>query len=161
MIILGLGANLDSAFGSPEVTIRRAMDLFESHGIGILAGSTIWKTAPVPISDQPWYRNAVCSIQTRHNPYELLDVIRKIESDFGRIRSVQDAPRVIDIDILSYNGIHIETNTLQIPHPRMHERAFVLYPLREISPEWVHPLSGMGINELIAQLPAEQDIEKI
>lgn len=152
---------MDSVFGTPEATLCHAMDNFDKYGISVLSMSSIWKTSPVPISDQPWYKNAVCSIQTDHAPYELLAAIRKIEGDFGRVRTVQNAPRVIDIDILCYNDIRNEDDILQIPHPRMHERAFVLYPLQEIAPEWRHPISEMYINDLIAKLPVEQEIEKV
>lgn len=159
MIIIGLGANLDSIHGSPKQTFTRALACFPDHGMHVVKVSSVWKTAPVPISDQPWYKNAVCIIKTDHTPHELLQAIRAIEHDFGRVRSVQDAPRVIDLDILCYNHAHIDDDQLQIPHPRLHERAFVLYPLREIAPDWVHPLLNRGIDSFIKDLPPEQEIE--
>lgn len=159
MIILGLGANLDSMFGAPEETIRHCVEILPEHGIKVIAFSSIWKTAPVPVSDQPWYKNAVCMVETNLMPSDLLQVIKGIEHEFGRVRTVQNAPRVIDLDILCYNNLEIADDNLQLPHPRMHERAFVLYPLREVAPNWMHPVSALHIDALINDLPSEQEIE--
>lgn len=159
MILIGLGANLESKFGQPESTISHVMDVFPEYGISVLSKSSIWKTAPMPMSDQPWYKNAVCSVHTEYNPHELLKAINQIEKDFGRVRSIQDAPRVIDLDILCYNDLHIVEGNLEIPHPRMCERAFVLYPLIEIQPNWKHPITNLPIDFLIENLSDEQKIE--
>lgn len=158
MIFLGFGANLDSHFGKPENTIEKAYDAIEESGLRIVKKSSIWMSAPVPVSDQPWYKNSVCLVETQKNPFEILSIIRKIETDFGRSRSVQNAPRIIDIDLLCYNETIINDKDLQIPHPRLHERAFVLYPTLEIAPECIHPQTGIKIKEYVKTLPEEQEI---
>jgi 2-amino-4-hydroxy-6-hydroxymethyldihydropteridine diphosphokinase len=160
MILIGFGANLDSKDGaSPVQSVQRAAKELEERGVSILAGSSIWKSAPVPISDQPWYHNAVCRVKTILSPSELLQLVAFIENEAGRVRNGRNEARVIDLDILAYNQQVIKTANLQVPHPRMHERAFVLYPLQEIAADWVHPASGKAIEEMIKSLDAAQQIE--
>ncbi len=161
MILIGLGANLDSIYGSPEETILKAISLFDEYDISVIAVSSIWKSAPVPLSDQPWYKNAVCLVDTNLCPYELLSVLSKIEGVLGRTRRLPNEARVLDLDLLSYNDVVIDDKNLNLPHPRMSERAFVLYPLQEIAPKWLHPKSGKTVSELIKLLPKDQEIEKI
>lgn len=158
MILIALGANLPSRFGKPEETLAAAKRTIEGLGIKILCSSGIWVTSPVPASEQPWYRNAVISIQTSLNPGALMALLRAIEDDFGRIRAERDASRIIDLDIIVYDDISVESEDVVLPHPRMHERAFVLYPLREIAPEWVHPVLGLNVEQLILRLPEGQNV---
>ena len=118
--------------------------------------SSIWKSAPVPVSDQPWYRNAICVVDTDYSATELMQKLHNIEEGFGRIRSEKNAARTLDLDIIAYND---EVHDMPIlPHPRFHERAFVLYPLQEIVPDWCHPVTKLSVSDMIAQLPP-QDIE--
>lgn len=161
MIILGLGANLECHYGSPEQTLQACSDLLFNKNIRIIKSSNIWKSAPVPISDQPWYRNAVCCIKTDLNAQDLLKAIAQIEDEAGRVRYIQNEPRVLDLDILAYDDENIELDDLYIPHPRMHERAFVMYPLHEIAPNWVHPVLNKSVDEFITELPSDQKIERI
>lgn len=160
MIILGLGANLSGVDGTPEECLKRCVSKLAEHNIDIIKSSYIWKSAPVPISDQPWYRNAVCSVKTDYNPHQLLDVLLKIEADSGRVREKRNEARVLDLDILAYNNLDIDDPTIDLPHPRLHERAFVLYPLNDIAPEWCHPVSGLSVEEMIKVLPEEQEIKR-
>jgi len=161
MILIGLGANLNSKYGySPSQSLQRAAKELEMRGVTLIAGSHIWKSAPVPISGQPWYHNAVCSIDTKLSPTELLQLIASIEEDAGRVRNGRNESRVLDLDILAYNQEFIRTDDLQVPHPRMHERAFVLYPLQEIADDWVHPSSGKTIEEMTTFLDPDQKIER-
>ncbi len=162
MILIGFGANLDNQDGaSPAQSLQRAAIELEARGISLVSGSSIWKTAPVPVSDQPWYHNAVCSVETTLSPVELLHVVASIEDDAGRVRYDRNEARVLDLDILAYNQEFIRTDDLQIPHPRMHERAFVLYPLQEIAANWVHPASGKAIEDMITFfLDPTQKIER-
>ncbi len=159
MIAIGLGANLNSIFGTPDQALRKCPDLFRKHDITIIDFSSIWKSAPVPISDQPWYHNAVCLIDTQQSPSELWETISKIEEDAGRVRSIKNEPRVLDLDILFYHDKIIESD-LSIPHPRLHERAFVLYPLKEVAPNWTHPVTQKSLDDMIEQLP-QQQIERL
>lgn len=158
---LGLGANLPSRFGEPSDTLKAAIVALSRVGLTLKAQSPVYKTAPVPISTDPWFYNQVVAVTTALEPSELLTLINSIEAEFGRVRTVQNAPRIIDIDILAFGAEVIDTATLQIPHPRLIERAFVLFPLLDIAPTWTHPVSGRSVEELIADLPGEQAIEKV
>ncbi len=159
MILLGLGANLESRFGSPQDTLHACRALLSERGIQIIQSSNIWRSAPVPVSDQPWYYNAVCQVETALNEWDLLTAIADIEDFMGRQRGERNAARVIDLDVLAYNDECVNTQSLTLPHPRMHERAFVLYPLQEIAPRWIHPVFKNDIEYLLNTMPAGQDIE--
>lgn len=158
MIIVALGANLPSRFGSPERTLRKALEALNDAGVRILNASSIWLTAPVPVSDQPWYRNMAVSVETAKSPYELLETLQAIEARFGRVRTVRNAPRLLDLDLIAYGDAILDRPELIVPHPRMHRRAFVLLPMREVAPDdWLHPVLGLSLDELIANLPAGQE----
>lgn len=161
MIFIALGANLPSRFGSPEETLLAAQAALEARGVTISKSSSIWLSAPVPASDQPWYRNAVVAVETAYEPQELLSVLKVIEVDFGRQSAERDAARPLDLDILAYDDRVYDQAGLQIPHPRMEGRAFVLYPLQEVSPLWQHPVSKRDIASLVDDLPEDQDIHKM
>lgn len=156
MILIALGANLPGAFGTPRATLAAARRAMEAFGLRIVRESSTWLTAPVPVSDQPWYHNEVVAIETDLAPLALLERLQKIEFDFGRIRTERNAPRIIDLDIIAYDDVVMDEPGLIVPHPRMHERAFVLLPLREVAPRWRHPLLDQSLNDLIAQLPQDQ-----
>lgn len=161
MILIALGANLASQYGSPEDSLEAAKVAMRERGIEVIAEASVWLSAPVPVSDQPWYRNSVVAVRSALKPHVLLGVLKSIERDFGRVEAVRNAPRVIDLDILSYHAETVEEEACIIPHPRLHERAFVLYPLREIAPEWVHPVMGQSVEQMIAALPEGQEIKKL
>jgi 2-amino-4-hydroxy-6-hydroxymethyldihydropteridine diphosphokinase len=161
LILIALGSNLDGLSGSPEDTLAACVSAMSVYGLTCLRASSIWKTAPVPVSDQPWYRNAVCAVDTELCPADLLVMLKSIERDLGRIGAdVVNAPRVIDLDLIAYHGEVMDMNPV-LPHPRLHERAFVLYPLNEIAPEWRHPVLGKSVEQMIADLPKGQDLERI
>ena len=157
-ILIGLGANLPSPrHGAPVATLEAAVVALAARGLAIRARSRWWESAPVPVSDQPWYVNGVVEVETVLAPEALLALLHEIEAAFGRHRSVPNAPRVLDLDLLAYGGL-VRTGPLPplLPHPRMADRAFVLYPLRDIRPDWRHPASGLGLAALIARLTPEQ-----
>lgn len=160
MILIALGANLPSSFGEPEQTLKRAVADIQARGVRVIKQSSIWKTAPVPVSDQPWYRNAVIRVETNLHAMELLQLLHSIEESFGRIRTVKNAPRVLDLDLIAYNSEIIDEDGVYIPHPRMHNRSFVLRPLQEVAPSWKHPILKRSIDDLIQALPTEEDSEK-
>ena len=160
MILIALGANLPSQFGSPRETLRCAVAEIARHGIQVLYQSPVYLTAPVPISDQPWYHNAVIRVATHYEPHDLLRILQTIENQFGRVRTERNAPRVIDLDILAYHDHIMDTQDLILPHPRLHERAFVTYPLRDVAQDWRHPRLHLSVSEMIDRLPAGQDIQK-
>ncbi|MEM7651162.1 MAG: 2-amino-4-hydroxy-6-hydroxymethyldihydropteridine diphosphokinase [Pseudomonadota bacterium] len=160
MILIALGANLPSSYGEPEETLKASIERIAREGIEILARSSVWLTAPVPVSDQPWYRNAVVSVKTEYSAVELMALLHDIEEEFGRVRGEKNAPRLLDLDIIAYNDEIYDQDGLQIPHPRMHQRAFVLNPLEEIAPRWKHPVLGRFLEDLIADLPADQEAKR-
>lgn len=161
MILIGLGANLNGLYGAPEQCLQVCSDLLADAGVYIVQSSNIWKSAPVPVSDQPWYCNAVCAVETMLEPQQLLHALATIENDTGRERHEVNAARVLDLDILTYNNEIINEQRLTIPHPAMHERAFVLYPMQEIAPHWVHPQLNKSVDEMIVDIPKGQQIKRI
>ncbi len=142
MIGIGLGANLPSDLGPPEVTLAAALRLMPEFGISVLKRSGFIETEPVPPSDQPNYVNAVALVETDLSPIELMASLLALETQFGRVRTVRNAPRIIDLDLLFYNEVVMAGAELSLPHPRLAERLFVVGPLAEIAPDWQHPISG-------------------
>lgn len=163
MIVIAYGANLDSKYGDPIKTFDIVKGKMADHDIKIISQSSLYDTSPVGTDgDQPSYTNAVLTIETDKEKSKLLDDLLAIEADIGRIRTVQNAPRPVDLDMIDYNGVVQNGDpSLILPHPRMHMRKFVLVPLAEIVPHWVHPASGETILNLIAKTPTDQTIEKI
>ncbi|MEX2274073.1 MAG: 2-amino-4-hydroxy-6-hydroxymethyldihydropteridine diphosphokinase [Actinomycetota bacterium] len=146
---LGLGSNL----GDRLVTLQAAADgLAAQPGIEIEASSRVYETAPVGGPEQPDYLNTVVRIRTTLTPRELLSVCQRVEADLGRVRDVRWGPRTIDVDILTFDERTIDETDLQIPHPRMHERAFVLLPLLELDSDPPLP-DGQRIDRL--RLPVD------
>jgi 2-amino-4-hydroxy-6-hydroxymethyldihydropteridine diphosphokinase len=163
VILLGLGANLPSAdYGAPQSTLATALERLAAEGIGIERCSSWYRSAPVPAGAQPWFVNGVAAVTSRLGPADLLDLLHVVERHFGRVRRHRNEPRVIDLDLLDYDGRVLQGPARPVlPHPRLHERAFVLLPLRQIAPDWRHPVTGAPIDELIAALPPGQQIERI
>lgn len=160
MILLGLGANLSSAIGPPVATLDAALDALVAEGVIIRRRSSWYRSAPVPAGDQPWYVNGVVAVETSRDPPALLALLHRVESRFGRVRRARNEPRVVDLDILDYDGA-IRADRPVLPHPRMAERSFVLLPLREVAPDWRHPASGAALATLIAALPPDQITERM
>lgn len=153
---IALGANL----GDPLRTVRAAITaLQEMPNARFIAGSSLYRTAPVGLKHQPDFINAVVELETALAPAELLTRLFAIEAAFGRVRSIRNAPRTLDLDLLLYGDQILDLPELTLPHPRMTERAFVLAPLAEIAPDLAIP----GRGPLAALLPqvADQRIEKL
>jgi 2-amino-4-hydroxy-6-hydroxymethyldihydropteridine diphosphokinase len=161
LVLIGLGANLPSSFGQPPATLRAALDRLNAAGVETVRRSRFWHSAPVPMSDQPWYVNAVAAVATDLPSDRLLAVLHDVEAEFGRVRGVVNAPRLIDLDLLAYGREIQREGPPILPHPRLDQRAFVLLPLRDIAPGWRHPLSGKTIDEMAGALPPGQIIEPI
>lgn len=162
-ILLGLGANLPSpTHGSPIETLESALRRLQAMGLEVGARSRWWESAPIPVSDQPWYVNGVVELATEREPEPLLALLHEVEAEFGRVRSYPNAPRVLDLDLLAYGTlIRRGPKPPLLPHPRLAERAFVLLPLREIKPDWRHPLSGRSLDEMITALPTGQIVRPL
>jgi 2-amino-4-hydroxy-6-hydroxymethyldihydropteridine diphosphokinase len=162
VILIGIGGNLESArFGPPRATLSAALAALKAEGISILTRSGWYRTEPVPRSDQPWFVNAVFSLATELSAKDLLMVLQAIERRFGRVRGEPNAPRVLDLDILDYQGEVMNATSLVLPHPKLHERRFVLMPIAEIAPDWRHPILGLTAAQLMAQLSSEQQIRRL
>lgn len=162
MILIGIGGNLPGPrFGPPRDTLAAALVALEAVGIQIAARSAWYRTEPVPRSDQPWFVNAVASLTTHLAAQDLLAVLQTVEGQFGRVHSQRNAARVLDLDLLDYRGQVTETASLVLPHPRLHQRRFVLLPLAEIAPDWRHPLSGLAAEQLLARLAEKQLVERL
>lgn len=156
MIFVGLGANLPSPMSGPPVrTLEAALALLDGRGIRIVRRSRWYETSPVPASAQPWFVNGVAEVASALSPPDLLARLHDIEDELGRVRTVPNAARVIDLDLLAFGEevLNQEPGPI-LPHPRLHERAFVLLPLRELAPDWTDPRSGRSIEALIRGLPA-------
>ena len=156
IVFLGLGSNLGDKSGNIREAVVRLSDIPTIH---VAKVSSLYETAPVGVEDQPDFLNAVAQVETDLPPLELLQIIMKIEKDMGRVRNLRWGPRVIDIDILIYDEIRMDTEELILPHPRMMERAFVLAPLAEIAPELRLP-SGKTSEQALSDLP-DQKVRKI
>jgi 2-amino-4-hydroxy-6-hydroxymethyldihydropteridine diphosphokinase len=162
VVLIGIGGNLDSPrFGPPRETLTAALAALNQEGVAILARSGWYRSEPVPRSEQAWFINAIVSVAAEIGASELLAVLQTIEARFGRVRSERNAARILDLDLLDYRGLVMQTSSLVLPHPRLHERRFVLVPLAEIAPDWRHPLFGLTAGQLLARLAAEQQLERL
>jgi 2-amino-4-hydroxy-6-hydroxymethyldihydropteridine diphosphokinase len=159
MILVGIGSNLAGAgYESPLQTAAAAIDELPKIGIDVLRRSQWYLSEPVPVSDQPWFVNGVIAANTEFGPEPLLERLLDLETRFGRVRGERNAARTLDLDLLDYDGRLCATQRLVLPHPRLHERRFVLAPLSEIAPQWRHPRLDHTAAELLARLPAGQPI---
>jgi 2-amino-4-hydroxy-6-hydroxymethyldihydropteridine diphosphokinase len=163
MILIALGANLNHPlYGEPINSLRAAITEIEQSGLQITAKSSWYKTAPVPVSDQPWFVNAVIEIETSLTAADLLNLLHTIERKFGRVREIQWEARVLDLDLLAYGSLVTENKDQVagnvIPHPRMHERLFVMAPLSEIAPNWIHPILSQTAKEIVQKLPKDSEV---
>ncbi len=159
MILIGVGANLPSAAGSPRQTCEAALAHLGRLGVVVAARSPWYETAPVPVSDQPWFVNGVARVETALSPAGLLAALHLTEAAFGRLRTLANAARTLDLDLLAYRDVVRTDVAPLLPHPRLHERAFVLFPLRDLAPAWRHPVLGETAENLAARLP-EQGIRR-
>jgi len=159
MIFLSLGSNLPSKFGNCRETLLKCYEFFNNHEIQILKKSSFYESFAVPNKFDPKFINSAISIKTNFSPEQLMQYILEVEKKFERKRDQLNAPRTCDIDIVDFNGqiINVSNNkiSLQIPHPRLEQRSFVLYPISEIDKNWKSPLSGKRIDQLIEDLDLE------
>jgi len=161
-ILIGIGANLvPDGFKTPREGCEAAIAMFADAGIGSIRVSAWFETAPVPLTDQPWFTNAVIAARTELSMHDTLQELHRIEARFGRVRMVRNEARVLDLDLLDFGGIQHQDEQITLPHPRMHQRAFVLLPLQDVAPDYVHPSTGIGIAELVSSLPGDQMIRRM
>lgn len=160
MIIVAVGANLPAdGFPSPGATCEAAVARLQAEpGISVTGRSPWYETEPVPPSDQPWFVNGVLAIATDLAPAPLMRRLHAVEAAFGRVRRARNEARPLDLDLIDFDGRIVPDDGEGgpiLPHPRMHERAFVLLPLCDLNPEWRHPRTGRAIGDLVAALPAD------
>ena len=162
MILVAIGANLPDRDGrSPLAICRDAVEALRAlPGLRLAAVSPFYRTAPVPPSDQPDYVNAIVRLDGAAVPAELLARLQAIVARAGRVRGVANAARTLDLDMIELNGLVRDAPDPVLPHPRAHLRGFVLYPLRDVAPDWVHPRLGAGAAALVRALPP-QDVVKL
>jgi 2-amino-4-hydroxy-6-hydroxymethyldihydropteridine diphosphokinase len=151
---LGLGANL----GDPLKQLAEALQrLNAAEEVEVTRVSTFYRNPPLGPPGQPWYVNAAARVRTRLGPEELLRLLQQVETAMGRVRGERWGPRLLDLDLLLYNGEVIFSPDLVVPHPEMHHRAFVLAPLAEIAPQAWHPVLQKSAGDLLAELdPADR-----
>ena len=156
MILIALGANLPSHAGSPDETLHAALAELSRAHIRVMAVSAFYMTPAWPDPSDPTFVNAVARIETELVPQDLIARLHAVERAFGRERSgVRNAPRTLDLDLLDYDG-RVEGGPPVLPHPRIESRGFVLVPLRDVAPDWKHPVNGLSVNTLIAALSPEE-----
>lgn len=171
MILIGLGSNLSGEeFDSPKAVLEAALAEMAGCDIVVTQLSRFYQSEPVPASDQPWFVNAVAAVETDLSADSLLKRLHEIEATLGRQRRVRWEARVIDLDILAFHdqilpsaakwsesGQNIAAKEIVIPHPRLHERLFVLKPLSDICPDWTHPVIGKSVRDFMATVEKQAD----
>lgn len=148
IVYISLGSNL----GDREKNLEIALSELQNYGIIISRKSSIHKTEPWGFREQPEFLNMAVECITPLDPYDLLKLVKKIEEKMGRKKTIKYGPRVIDIDIIFYGNIVLKNEELTIPHPLMHKREFVLKPLCEIVPDFIHPELKLSVKEMLDNL---------
>lgn len=156
-IYLSLGSNV----GDRAAHIARAIDALDAAGVRVLRQSSLYSTEPVDLRTQSWFLNCVLEAETGLMPRQLLRVLQEIERALGRKRLVRSGPRVMDIDLLLYGSSVVHTAELEVPHPRMAERRFVLVPLLELAPALRHPTLRRTIAELLAETRDRSQVRRL
>lgn len=155
---IGIGSNIGNKIAQCEAAI---CEILRADRHTLLAKSSFYKTQPLGYTRQDWFVNGVIKIETDLEPVALLRSLSAIESRMGPPKAFRWGPRTIDLDILFFDGGIVRTAELQIPHPLLHERRFVLVPLAEIDPSLLHPVLGKTIQELLENLKEDQGVEKV
>jgi 2-amino-4-hydroxy-6-hydroxymethyldihydropteridine diphosphokinase len=155
-VYLSLGSNV----GDRAKNFQVAIAALGTRGVSVFRVSSVYETEPVDYLDQPWFLNCALEAETELPAVDLLRALRQIESQMGSQKPIAKGPRLIDLDILLYGDEIIDTPELQVPHPRMHLRRFVLQPLAEIAPNLLHPVSHLRISALLAATPDKSSVRK-
>ena len=141
-VLVALGSNLAGEFAGREALLEAALGRFADAELTVVKRSSWWRSASWPDPSLPEYLNGLAVVETSLSPRQTLASLRRIERDFGREQSARNAPRTLDLDLIAHGRAVIDAPGLVLPHPRAHERLFVMGPLAEIAPDWVHPILG-------------------
>jgi 2-amino-4-hydroxy-6-hydroxymethyldihydropteridine diphosphokinase len=141
-VLVALGSNLAGGFAGREALLEAALGRFADAELTLVKRSSWWRSASWPDPSLPEYLNGLAVVETSLSPRQTLAALRRIERDFGREPSPPNAPRTLDLDLIAHGRAVVDEPGLVLPHPRAHERLFVMGPLAEIAPDWVHPLLG-------------------
>ena len=152
MIYLNIGSNLPSEEGGRENNIIKAISYLKKLNLNLIEISSFYQTPSYPNNSEPKFINLCVKLESNLKANELLNEIKKIEKKLGRIRIKKNEPRTCDIDIIDFNGEIIKNDELIVPHPRLHLRNFVIYPLKEIEPNWLHPIFNKNIDSFFQEL---------
>lgn len=152
MIYLNIGSNLQSKYGDRFKNLAASVHLIKKLNVKIIGTSCIYETPSYPIKKYPKFLNLCVKLESKILPNKFINHIKNIEKKLGRFKSFKNNPRICDIDIIDFNGIIVNSSKLILPHPRLHLRNFVLYPLREIEPNWYHPILRKNLNYFINHL---------
>jgi len=155
---IGIGSNAGDKVLNCETAISEILKI-DQHKL--LGRSSFFNTRPIGYTAQGWFVNSVIKIETDLEPIDLYRMLKTIEIRLGRKETFRGGPRVIDLDLLLFDDRRIETEELQVPHPRFHERQFVLIPLSEIDPNLIHPVLKKTVGELLEEIKEDQGVEKI
>jgi len=158
-VIVALGSNLPGAYPSSARLLEAALAGLCSGGLKVVDRSSWWRSRAWPDPSQPDYLNGVALVETTAPPARLLEVLRAIEAQFGRRRDSPNAARTLDLDLIAHGRTISDDDGLVLPHPRAHDRLFVMGPLAEIAPQWRHPLLGTRAANLAAQATVGRDAE--
>lgn len=167
MIILAFGSNLKFKKNFPKDIITFAYQELERNKLRIIKKSSFYETESYPNKNDPKFINSAVAVQTSIDPLNLLKLILKIEKKFGRIRLKKNEPRTLDIDIIDYNGVvqnyNEEQYSINLPHSKAQDRLFVLYPILDINPNWIHPMLNIGIKDILKNFSKNElkNIKKI
>lgn len=149
IVYLGLGSNV----GDCERNLQRALEQMETPDLHIVRASPVYETEPVDYTQQPWFLNQVAEAETELFPMQLLARVGRVERALGRVRGIPKGPRIIDIDILFFGRATVRTAKLEVPHPGIAERRFVLMPLADLAPDLRHPVTGKTVREMLEAAP--------
>lgn len=161
-VLIALGSNLTRGSRTPLRICQEAVASLARTVGDVVARSRWYMSEPVPSSDQTWFVNGVVRLKTARSPRALLDILHRIEADAGRMRSERWAARTLDLDLLDYECRVVAGQAgLQLPHPRIAERAFVLVPMTDIAPAWRHPVTGLTPGEMLDRLPLRHRVTRL